>query len=363
MDKSNANKCMLSVGFILLPDFTLSALAGFVDTVRLSADENFGSRQVYCSWTILNVDLKPVKSSCGAQVLPWETLRRPIDFDCIVVIGGLVEGHQYIHRQVTDYIAEAHQQGKLVIGLCTGSFALAYAGLMKHRVTCVHWFHKPDFQKAFPDHQCITDVVYWEDDRCLTCAGGGASGDVAAYVVERYCGKTIAKIGVSGMLMASPRNLHSPQPHLEADWFHAIKNPELRRLILIMDRSIQTNFNVNRLAEYAGLHKAKIDRLFNRELGISAASFFRTLRLAHGNRDILHTDRTITDIAIEYGFSDSSHFAKLYRAMTGITPTQLRDLSLESALSELSQRLRDEPEIVKKLMAGKLFFSSYVGLN
>ncbi|QIB66518.1 AraC family transcriptional regulator [Kineobactrum salinum] len=170
-DDRNTPESMLSVGFILLPEFTLSALAGFLDTLRLSADDNFGNRQLYCSWTILNLDLSPVRSSCGAKLVPWETLRRPIDFDCLVVVGGLVKGHQHIDPRLTRYIAETHESGKLVVGLCTGSFALAYSGLMKHRTTCVHWFHKPDFQLAFPDHNCITDVVYYEDDRCLTCAG------------------------------------------------------------------------------------------------------------------------------------------------------------------------------------------------
>ncbi len=360
---SPSGKPKLSVGFILLPEFTLSALAGFVDTLRLSADENFESRQVYCSWTILNFDLNPVKSSCGAKITPWEVLREPIDFDCLVVVGGLVKGHEKVDRRITDYVARAHANGKLIIGLCTGSFALAYAGLMRQRITCVHWFHKPDFQMAFPDHAVVTDVVYYEDENCLTCAGGGASGDVAAFIVERYCGKAVARMGVSGMIMEKPRSISTPQPHLEAEWFSDVRNLELRRSILVMDRSIRKTYRVEALARKAGLHKVKLDRLFRQHFNVSAAVFFRVLRLAHGNRDVLYSERTITDIAVEYGFSDASHFTKLYRSCTGVTPSEARELDPETSLSNISFRLADAPQIIRDLMAGKLLFSSMVGLS
>ena len=49
----NAATADLSVGFVLLPDFTLSAFSGFVDVLRIAADEQDRSRQVHCRWTIL----------------------------------------------------------------------------------------------------------------------------------------------------------------------------------------------------------------------------------------------------------------------------------------------------------------------
>jgi transcriptional regulator GlxA family with amidase domain len=360
--KSNATtRPMLSVGFLLLPEFTLSALAGFVDTLRLSADDNFESGQKYIRWTILSADLEPIRSSCGAQVMPWERLRRPIDFDCLVVVGGLVRGHEKIDRRLTEYLAEAHRQGKLIIGLCTGSFALAYAGIMRDKTTCVHWFHKPDFQMAFPDHHCVTDVVIYEDDRCLTAAGGGVSGDAAARVIERYCGKARARIGASGMLMEAPKGMKSPQPHLEAEWFQALPNPELRRAILVMDRNIGRACSVDQLASQSGLEKSKLDRLFRAEFSVSAALFYRTLRLAHANRDVIYTQRKMLDIATEYGFADASHFTKIFREFVRASPTEIRGLGYTEAARAVARGVSRQAPILKALMAGQLFFSSTPG--
>jgi transcriptional regulator GlxA family with amidase domain len=358
---SQPAKPMLSVAFILLPEFTLSALAGFVDTLRLSADDNFESGQKYISWTILNADLEPVRSSCGAQVMAWERLRRPIDFDCLVVIGGLVRGHEKIDPRLTEYIAEAYAARKLIIGLCTGSFALAYAGIMKDKTTCVHWFHKPDFQMAFPNHHCVTDVVIYEDDRCLTAAGGGVSGDAAARVIERYCGKARARIGASGMLMEAPKGMKSPQPHLEADWFQALPNPELRRAILVMDRNIGRACSVDQLAHQSGLDKSKFDRLFRSAFAVSASHFYRALRVAHANRDVIYTQRRLLDIATEYGFADASHFTKIFRELVKASPSQVRALGHEAGPLAVARAVSRQPSIIRALMAGQLFFSSTPG--
>ncbi len=55
----------LSVGFVLLPSFTLAAFSSIIDLLRLSADEGDRSRPKRCSWTVLGSDMNPISASCG----------------------------------------------------------------------------------------------------------------------------------------------------------------------------------------------------------------------------------------------------------------------------------------------------------
>src|SRR6476646_1884138 len=64
----------LRVGFVLTPRFTLTAFAGFIDALRLAADEGDRSRQIGCEWAILGTPGAPIAASCGAVVLPQERI-------------------------------------------------------------------------------------------------------------------------------------------------------------------------------------------------------------------------------------------------------------------------------------------------
>src|SRR6266540_3540801 len=84
----------IRVGFVLTPRFTLTAFAGFVDTLRLAADEGDRSRPIQCEWAVLGDPGTSVVSSCGAAVQPWSRMENPERFDYIVVVGGLLHGGQ-----------------------------------------------------------------------------------------------------------------------------------------------------------------------------------------------------------------------------------------------------------------------------
>lgn len=49
----------LRVAFVLLPNFTLLPFAGFMDVLRLAADEGDRSRQIACRWVVTSVDRAP----------------------------------------------------------------------------------------------------------------------------------------------------------------------------------------------------------------------------------------------------------------------------------------------------------------
>src|ERR1700741_465117 len=86
----------LRVGFLLAPRFTLTAFAGFVDALRLAADEGDRSRRIRCDWDILGRPDEAIVSSCGAAVQPWAEMNEPSRYDYIVVVGGLLHGGQKV---------------------------------------------------------------------------------------------------------------------------------------------------------------------------------------------------------------------------------------------------------------------------
>ena len=118
----------IRVAFVLSPSFTLLPFAGFVDTLRHAADDADRSRQIYCHWRILGPSLTPIRSSCGAEVSPWQLFDDPGLYDYVVIVGGLLCAFEQHAAQTFEFLRSAAERQVPVVGLCTGSFAMAEAG-------------------------------------------------------------------------------------------------------------------------------------------------------------------------------------------------------------------------------------------
>lgn len=127
----------LSIGFILQSDFTLVAFSSFVDALRLAADDADRSRQVRCRWEVLSADMRPIRASCGIEVSPTREPGEPAEFDYVVVVGGLLGRGQRLAPRMASYLRQAASANRTLVGVCTGSFILARAGLMRQHRSCV----------------------------------------------------------------------------------------------------------------------------------------------------------------------------------------------------------------------------------
>ena len=86
------------------------------------------------------------------------------------------------------------------------------------------------------------------------------------------------------------------------------------------------DLNPRAVAAHFGISLRTLHLRFE-ETGISFGRWLleRRLQACHqALSDVAHADRTISDIAFAFGFSDLSHFSKAFRARFGETPRDLR---------------------------------------
>ncbi|MEX0297514.1 MAG: GlxA family transcriptional regulator [Kordiimonas sp.] len=345
------DKVIFSVGFVLLDEFTLFAFSGFVDALRIAGDQSDDSRQRDFSWTIVAPTMEPIKSNSGVEVLPWETYSAGKKYDYLVVVGGRVEPQRKTNSKIIEYIQKFSAAGGCVVGLCTASFVLARAGLMKERKSCVHWHHRQEFEEEFPDLEATSDTVFIEDNQRITSPGGRAASDVALYLIEKHCGPAKARKAASGLMIEEIRTSHSPQPNVGATWFKEIRNPLLRRAIIVMDQSIGEELSMEDLAARLRVGENSLFRAFKRYVGVSPAKLLRVLRLAHAHWTLHNTSMAIAQIAHLYQFSDASHFSKIHREFYGVTPAEAR-------IGGPNIRPKGDGEqslIVRRILEGELF--------
>jgi transcriptional regulator GlxA family with amidase domain len=314
----------LSVGLVPLPHFTLLPFAGFVDTLRLAADEGDLSRPRACRWTILAPELKPVPSSCGAAIMPWEALGDPARFDHVVVVGGLLHrGTTRLDPRIAAFLRDAQRQRVGVIGICTGSFALAEAGLFRPgRRVCVSWYHYQDLVERHPQLRPVADRLWLREGRIITCAGGAAAMDLAASLVQAALGTAVAQKSLHIMLVDRPRPEAAAQPQPPNTL--TVTNPRVRRAMMLIEQNLAAPLRADAIASHVAISKRQLERLFRVELGASVQTFARDLRLSYAVWQMAHSAEQITGIALACGFADPAHFNRHFRAAFGRPPSIAR---------------------------------------
>ena len=78
------------------------------------------------------------------------------------------------------------------------------------------------------------------------------------------------------------------------------------------------------IAEAVGRHHVHIAREFHRYFGCTVGEYIRRLRVEFTIRELSKTNRSLSEIALNAGFSDQSHFTKTFRRVTGKTPSEFR---------------------------------------
>ncbi len=78
------------------------------------------------------------------------------------------------------------------------------------------------------------------------------------------------------------------------------------------------------LAKLAGVHPSHLARSFQRTQGASVGDYQRGLRIEQARKALAGHDRSIAEVAAMAGFSDQSHFARVFKRLTGETPRDYR---------------------------------------
>ncbi len=312
----------LRVGFILTPRFTLSALANFVDVLRLAADEGDRSRPIRCEWHILSCTRHPVRSSSGIEVQPDASLSAPRAYDYIVVVGGLLDEQAKIGPEYVSFLREAAAMGIPLVGLCTGAFLLHEAGLLDGYKCCVSWFHHEDFLEQFDGLTPVSDQIFVADRDRLTCSGGASSAHLAAFLVDRHIGRAAAQKSLHIMIIDEAQVAENPQPGLPLEL--STRDQLVRRALLRMQQRLESPYSTDELAATLGVSKRKLERHFQNTLRLTPHAAALRIRLAQAKMLIERTDRTIADIANSTGFCDASHFSRVFSKEEGLPPADYR---------------------------------------
>ncbi|WP_246096287.1 helix-turn-helix domain-containing protein [Paenibacillus sinopodophylli] len=98
----------------------------------------------------------------------------------------------------------------------------------------------------------------------------------------------------------------------------------VERVQRYMEEHLGEEFSREQAAESVYLNPAYLSRLFRRETGYSLTDYLVRLRITKARIELEKTNNRVSDVAINVGYGNFSHFSKLFKKTTGLTPQEYR---------------------------------------
>ena len=127
-------------------------------------------------------------------------------------------------------------------------------------------------------------------------------------------------LGINTIWMIMIENcLHSAKPS-EAKQVQQIER--VKKMIAFVSANYRDKITVADLADAAGISEAECNRCFRKITGSSPKQYLQDFRLIRAMELLKNTGDSVTQVAMETGFTDSSYFVKCFRKRNGVTPKE-----------------------------------------
>ncbi|MFC8143608.1 GlxA family transcriptional regulator [Streptomyces paradoxus] len=223
---------------------------------------------------------------------------------------------------VLDAIRRAHARGARLVSFCTGTFALAEAGLLDGRRAATHWRWADSFRRLHPRVLLEPDVLFVDEGDLLTAAGSAAALDLGLYIWRRDHGAEIANHVSRRLVFAAHRDggqrqfVERPVPE--------VRDESLAPLLAWAQERLGEPLSVADLAARARVSPATLHRRFRAQLGTTPLAWLTTERVALACRLIERGEERLDVVAARSGLGTAANLRARLRQATGLSPSAYR---------------------------------------
>ncbi len=99
---------------------------------------------------------------------------------------------------------------------------------------------------------------------------------------------------------------------------------KIQQAVRLINDNYRTDIRLNAAAKEAGMSPSHFSRVFKKVMGLSYQGYLNNCRITEA-KDLLRTSpRSINEIAVSIGFADATGFGRIFKKLTGQTPSAYR---------------------------------------
>lgn len=217
----------------------------------------------------------------------------------------------------------AAARGARIVGICTGAFVLAAAGLLDGKRAATHWLHAEAFARRFPHVRLDADVLYVDEGQVLTSAGTAAGIDLCLHLVRRDHGARVAN-DVARRMVCPPHRDGGQAQFID----HPVSRPaDADPVASLLDWArdhLDQPLTVEHLARRCAMSPRTFARRFRAATGTTPLRWLTDQRVDRARQLLETTDHPIDVVADRCGLGSAANLRKHLRRLADTTPSAYR---------------------------------------
>lgn len=139
------------------------------------------------------------------------------------------------------------------------------------------------------------------------------------------------------------RGIHKKVVYEYANEMVQIKNKEmipknLRRALDYIYDNLNERIKISEITDCVGISESQLRRDFQTYLSVTPAEFINEKKIEFARNKLVYTDISYVDLANDLGFASHSHFIKIFKQYTGMTPAEYRNKKYRKHFVDICRR-------------------------
>ncbi|HSC75192.1 MAG TPA: helix-turn-helix domain-containing protein [Pseudomonadales bacterium] len=226
------------------------------------------------------------------------------------------------HEALLPWLQQQHAGGALIGAAATGVCFLAASDLLDQRPATTHWFYLDQFAALYPSVDLKPQYLITRAGNLYCAASINALADLTVHFIRHFYGSSIAS-HVERHFSHEARKSYDHVTYREDD-SERHHDEDIIQIQLWLHQHHAQPVQLNEVAQQFGMSLRNFNRRFLAATGKTPLRYLQGLRVEEG-RDLLgNSNLSIAEVSEKVGYTDSSHFSRLFRNAFTVTPQDYR---------------------------------------
>lgn len=252
------------------------------------------------------------------------------DLILIPALYGDIKQALQKNKEVLKWIKNMHWKGAEVASLCIGAFLLAETGLLEQKECSTHWAYQDLFKAMYPDIILRDGNIISEQQGIYSSGGANSIWNLLLYILEKYTDREIAIMAAKFFAIDYDR-FHQGYFTI----FNAQKKHQDQTVLEVqefLENNFKHNLTVSEIAMKHSMNRRSIERRFKSATNNTIVEYLQRVRVEKAKRLLEASNKNVSEIMYEVGYSDQKAFRQVFKKITSISPQAYKNKYLRPVL-------------------------------